>query len=117
MNQLPFDPERIAVSKSMGIKIDWRDGHHSEYALQYLRDNCPCAQCAGTHGTPRAGESAKDKDPFQLYKPALKISGAEPVGNYAIRFEWNDGHNTGIYSYEHLRAICPCPECCNARPA
>ena len=28
----------------------------------------------------------------------------EPVGNYAIRINWSDGHNTGIYSYEHFRA-------------
>jgi DUF971 family protein len=28
-----------------------------------------------------------------------------------VRFEWSDGHNTGIYSYEYLRAICPCETC------
>ena len=37
------DPEHIAISKSKGIKIDWKDGHHSEYGLTYLRDKCPCA--------------------------------------------------------------------------
>jgi DUF971 family protein len=36
---------------------------------------------------------------------------AEPVGNYAIRINWSDGHNTGIYSWEHLRRICQCEEC------
>jgi DUF971 family protein len=35
----------------------------------------------------------------------------EPVGTYAMRISWNDGHNTGIYSYDHLREICPCPQC------
>jgi DUF971 family protein len=29
----------------------------------------------------------------------------EPVGAYAIRIHWNDGHNSGIYSYEHLRNL------------
>ena len=33
------DPEHIAISKSKGIQIDWKDRHHSEYALNYLRDN------------------------------------------------------------------------------
>jgi DUF971 family protein len=33
------------------------------------------------------------------------------VGNYAIRIMWSDGHSTGIYSFEHFRKICPCPEC------
>jgi DUF971 family protein len=97
--------ERVAVSKSKGIRIDWADGHHSEYELRYLRDRCPCATCAGTHGPPPPA------GPFQLYQPALKIDQVEPVGSYALRLHWNDGHNTGIYSYEYLRRICPCPGC------
>jgi DUF971 family protein len=36
---------------------------------------------------------------------------AEAVGNYAVRIHWSDGHNSGIYSWEHLRKICPCAEC------
>jgi DUF971 family protein len=100
------EPERIAISKSSGVGIDWRDGHHSQYELKYLRERCPCATCSGTHGTP-----PPDANPLHLYKPALKIEAAEPVGNYAIRLKWNDGHSTGIYSWEHLRLICPCAEC------
>ncbi len=49
------EPEHIAISKSKGIKIDWKDGHHSDYELPYLRDHCPCATCTGAHG----GEPAK----------------------------------------------------------
>ncbi len=105
------DPEHIAVSKSRGLNIDWKDRHHSEYGLKYLRDHCPCATCTGVHGTPPASESSNPGDPFQMYKPALKMLKVEPVGNYAIRINWSDGHNTGIYSWEHLRRICPCPEC------
>lgn len=106
------DPEHIAISKSRGIKIDWKDGHRSEYALAYLRDHCPCASCAGAHGTPPAPKSsAAAGNPFQMYKPVLKMLGVEPVGNYAIRINWSDGHNSGIYSYEHFRRICPCTEC------
>jgi DUF971 family protein len=107
------DPEHIAISKSKGIKIDWKDGHRSDYGLTFLRDKCPCAQCTGAHGTPpREPEtSANPGNPFQMYKPALKMLGAEPVGNYAIRINWSDGHSSGIYSYEHFRAICQCEEC------
>ena len=103
------DPEHIAISKSKGIKIDWKDAHHSDYGLQYLRDKCPCAACTGAHGTPPRQPGAAS--PFQMYKPALKMLGVEPVGNYAIRINWSDGHSSGIYSYEHLRRICPCAEC------
>jgi DUF971 family protein len=108
------DPEHIAISKSKGIKIDWRDGHHSDYTCAYLRDQCPCATCTGAHGTPPQRPSA---DPFQMYKPAPKIINVEPVGHYALRILWNDGHSSGIYSYEHFRQICPCPECAKAGQA
>jgi DUF971 family protein len=115
---MPNDPEHIAISKSRGIQIDWKDGHHSSYSLDYLRDECPCANCAGTHGTVPYKEQKKlevQTNPFQMYKPVLKMLGVEPVGNYAIRIAWNDGHNTGIYSYDHLRSICPCDDCRRAR--
>jgi DUF971 family protein len=107
------DPEHIAISKSKGIKIDWKDDHHSEYGLNYLRDRCPCATCTGAHGTPPRQPGADDATggPFPMFKPRIKMLGVEPVGNYAIRIEWSDGHSTGIYSYDHLRHICPCEEC------
>ena len=115
---MPFstDPEHIAISKSKGIKIDWKDGHHSEYGLQFLRDKCPCATCTGAHGTPprpEGGDAPDAGNPFQMYKPTLKMLGVEQVGNYAIRINWSDGHNTGIYSYDHFRQICQCAECKN----
>jgi DUF971 family protein len=111
------DPEHIAISKSKGIKIDWKDGHASDYELQYLRDKCPCAGCTGAHGTPpRQPSSAAPANPFQMYQPRLKMNSVEPVGNYALRIHWSDGHSTGIYSYDHLRAICPCPQCTGLQP-
>ncbi|HWQ55850.1 MAG TPA: DUF971 domain-containing protein [Bryobacteraceae bacterium] len=103
------DPEHISVSKSKGIRIEWRDGHVSEYGLDYLRDHCPCATCTGAHGTPPRQPSGGS--PFQMYKPATRIVNADPVGSYALRIGWNDGHNTGIYSWELFRSLCPCPEC------
>ncbi|HEY1241071.1 MAG TPA: DUF971 domain-containing protein [Bryobacteraceae bacterium] len=109
------DPEHIAISKSKGIKIDWKDGHHSEYELVYLRDKCPCATCTGAHGTPARQPQADN--PFQMYQAKLRMLGVEPVGNYAIRINWSDGHNTGIYSYEHLRQICNCAECMGKKAA
>jgi DUF971 family protein len=110
------DPEHIAISKSRGIQIDWKDGHKSNYPLIYLRDHCPCAGCTGSHGTPprpKTGDS-----PFPMFQPALKMNSVEPVGNYAIRIGWSDGHSSGIYSFAHFRHICNCPECKSAdRPS
>jgi DUF971 family protein len=99
------DPEHIAISKSKGISIDWKDGHKSTFDNEYLRDQCPCASCTGAHGTeprPKASEN-----PLKLFTPKLKMESVEPVGNYAIRIVWNDGHSTGIYSFAHLRKISP----------
>jgi DUF971 family protein len=107
MIDLAIQPEHIAISKSKGIVIDWKDGHRSEYGLRYLRDHCPCAQCTGAHGTPPAAPASA----FPMYKPALKMDSVEPVGNYAIQIDWNDGHSAGIYTWEHFREICPCEQC------
>jgi DUF971 family protein len=109
------DPEHIAISKSTGIQIDWRDGHHSVYNLAYLRDSCPCATCTGAHGTEPQPSNYSKPDPFQMYKPVLKMNSVEAVGSYAVRVHWNDGHSSGIYSFDHLRKICPCTECKSIR--
>lgn len=99
--------EHIAVSKSKGIEIDWKDGHHTSYGLAYLRDNCPCAVCTGSHGTEPQKTNYSNPSPFQMYKPVLKMLACEAVGNYAIKINWNDGHSSGIYSFEYLRTIDP----------
>lgn len=101
MNQTA-DPEHIAISKSKGIKIDWKDGAKSDFSLTFLRERCPCASCTGAHGTPPERPQASL---LQMYKPNLKILEIEPVGNYAIRIQWNDGHNTGIYTFHYLREL------------
>ena len=108
---LVADPEHIAISKSTGIKIDWRDGHYSDYPLAHLRDHCPCATCTGSHGTEPQRSNYSNPNPFQMFKPALKMDSVEAVGSYAIRIYWNDGHSSGIYSFDHLRKVCPCAEC------
>ena len=116
MTALSTEPEHIAISKSKGIKIDWKDNHRSEYSLAYLRDECPCASCTGAHGTePQKSNYAAPSSPFQMYQPALKMLKVDPVGHYAIHIDWSDGHSTGIYSFDHLRKICPCEECCKTR--
>ena len=53
-------------------------------------------------------------DPLKLMSgplPSNEIANAELVGNYAVRFDWSDGHSTGIYGFSTLRSSCPCPEC------
>ena len=42
----------------------------------------------------------------------------DPAGNrYAYKIVWSDGHDSGIYTLEHLRSLCQCPQCTGERPA
>lgn len=103
------DPKHIDISLSRGMKISWMDGHESQYSLEHLRENCPCATCREAEEAPAATAAS---NPFQMYKqPKNKLKSAEGVGRYAVRFVWADGHDTGIYSFDLLRDFCPCPQC------
>jgi DUF971 family protein len=116
---LPLDQRRkptsvkVHVSTGAGVDITWADGHSSHYDFAYLREHCPCATCNEERGkkeqlkTPLSGHFA----PLPMFKPKARAQSAATVGNYAIQISFSDGHSTGIYSYDHLRSICPCPEC------
>jgi DUF971 family protein len=103
-------PKNITVDRPAALlRIEWHDGHKSEYSLRWLRANCPCATCREER---RA--ALLNTDPLRLSSgplPSTEIVSAEFVGNYAIRFDWSDGHNTGIYVFSALRTSCPCAEC------
>jgi len=105
---------RVKKSEGSGVEIDWRDGHKSSWDFRWLRDACPCATCnAERETTGRApGESKpKSKDPFALYQAPPRPDEVTPVGKYALSFKWNDGHQSGIYSWTYLRSVCQCPVC------
>jgi DUF971 family protein len=89
------------------LVIQWNDGHRSVYRWQRLREQCPCAGCQA--------EREKPPDPFRILKPAelqpLKPVAIAPVGQYAYKITWNDGHDTGIFTLENLRALCECERC------
>lgn len=100
-------PKTIKLSAPGGVAINWSDGHVSTYRYDYLRKKCPCATCR--EAPPKV---VTEEDPFRLVgQEPIKPVGADPVGHYAISFRWNDGHSSGIYSYDYLREICPCPDC------
>ncbi len=83
------------------IAIAWEDGEESYISAQKLRANSPSASVSGEKdifGTQYGGESGKDYS-------QVEIESWTPVGNYAFRFHFSDGHNTGIYSYDYLRKL------------
>ncbi len=87
------------------LTIEWADGHQSAYDLTALRWLCPCATCRGEAGQP----GWLDSNPT-LSGDQLELSDLTLVGHYALQPHWADGHNSGFYSFEHLRRHCPCAD-------
>lgn len=114
-------PASIKVHKTSGttMEILWKDGHQSTYTFQYLRDACPCAFCneerEKNHRQPGEPASPAAGGPLPMFKPQPRPTEVAQVGNYAIRFTWNDGHEHGIYSWNYLREWCPCALCHDVR--
>ena len=97
-------PVEVGRSGAADIRIDWNDGHRSVYPARYLRLHCACALCVEEMSGTRI---AQDADIAADVHP-LKIS---LVGRYALHIQWSDGHASGIYGFEILRSLCPCPSC------
>ncbi|HKV26489.1 MAG TPA: DUF971 domain-containing protein [Candidatus Acidoferrum sp.] len=106
---------KVHVKSGAGMDIKWSDGHVSHYDFAYLREECPCATCNDERAKKEefaAAATAGGTFPtLPMYKPKAKAQSATVVGNYALQISFSDGHSTGIYSYDHLRTICPCSEC------
>jgi DUF971 family protein len=122
---IPLDPRKKAtavkvhVKTGAGVDITWADGHASHYEFSYLREECPCATCNDERGKKEAfaGTASPGVSSFPvlpMFKPKARAQAATVVGNYAVQISFTDGHSTGIYSYDHLRSICPCAECAKA---
>jgi DUF971 family protein len=80
------------------LELAWPDGRTDRLGYRYLRGECPCATCKD--------EWTGDRilDPTSV--PAdIKLAGMEPVGSYAVRFSWSDGHSSGLYTWENLRLL------------
>jgi len=93
------------------MTIEWSGGHTSIYPFGLLRAACPCASCRGGHENMRPDP---DESVFlqQLPdSPKTRISRVEAVGSYAVNIQWEDGHQFGIYTWQYLRRLCPCPVC------
>jgi DUF971 family protein len=110
---------KIHVSNGAGVDIIWADGHASHFDFAYLRDECPCATCSDERikkvGLGEASPAFASSPVLPMFKPKARAQSATAVGQYAIQISFSDGHSTGIYSYDHLRSICPCAECKAAR--
>ena len=83
-------------TESRVLEVSFDDGSHYELPFEYLRVFSPSAEVKG-HG---GGEGT-----LQLGKETVGITGVEPIGNYALRLLFDDGHNTGLYSWSLLHEL------------
>lgn len=86
--------------------LTWSDDHESIHSWEALRWACPCAWCAGEGGLPGMLQNKQS-----LSVDETTLVNIEPVGRYGLTPVWEDGHRTGIYTYEKLRASCECDQC------
>jgi DUF971 family protein len=83
------------------LAIAWSDGTATYLGLETLRRNCPCAVCGGEPDVLGRIERPEVRYTAQSFI----LRGWRFVGGYAIQPEWNDGHNTGLYTFPYLKKI------------
>src|SRR5919197_1518506 len=97
----PTEPVDIRYDNArQRLEITWADGAESAYDYEFLRWRCPCATCAGEMGVPGQLQFVQELRPEQYQLQSIEL-----VGLYAVRPTWADGHDTGIYAFDRLRAL------------
>jgi DUF971 family protein len=101
------NPAEIKKVGNNELRIIWEDHHESAYSINYLRKECPCAECIKIRNSAR--------NPLRIISgPVYTTVEAQEMslaGNYGLNITFTDGHNTGIFSFDYLREICPCSIC------
>jgi len=99
-------PAHVDLDKRKGLTVRWQDGSSSFYPIAYLRRMSPSAD-------QRMLREEMARNPLTVLPASvssngggpLAATGAEMVGNYALKITFSDGHDTGIFSWEYLRQI------------
>ena len=84
-------------TKSKVLELEYEGGHRYSLSCEYLRVYSPSAEVRG-HG---AGQEI-----LQIGKQQVGIRAIKPVGNYALQLEFDDDHDTGLYSWDYLYELC-----------
>jgi DUF971 family protein len=80
------------------LEVTWPDGRVDRFGYRSLRGQCPCASCRDEW----TGERILKEDSI---RPDIKLEAMQPVGTYAVQLGWNDGHSSGLYTWELLRNL------------
>lgn len=101
---MPIHPVHLDLKRDEALTVRWSDGVESVYPIAYLRRMSPSADAVQTREdlakNPLAVLPANSSGP-------LRAEQIEPVGRYAVRLVFSDGHHTGLYTWVYLREIDP----------
>jgi DUF971 family protein len=90
-------PNELVINRAERVlKIAFDDGKSFELPAEYLRVQSPSAEVQGHSEAQRQTIGGKRN---------VAITGAEPVGNYAVRLQFSDGHDTGLFSWSYLHEL------------
>lgn len=96
-NRADVQPTEIRLAKSKEqLTVSFQSGKSYDYSAEYLRVLSPSAEVQGHSEAERK---------LQWGKSGVIITGVEPVGNYAVRITFSDGHATGFYSWVYLEKL------------
>ncbi len=87
-----------ALQAEQVLELGWEEAVVERLPYKHLRANCPCASCRDEW----TGE--RILDPATI-RADLKLEEMEAVGNYAVRLVWNDGHGSGLFTWENLKGL------------
>jgi DUF971 family protein len=87
-----------ALQADQVLEVTWPDQRIDRLRYHTIRSQCPCASCRDEWTGQRV------LDPSSI-RPDLKLVQMENIGTYAVQFAWNDGHSSGIFTWETLRSI------------
>ena len=93
----PIPTEIKLHQKSHILELAFENGDHFELSYEFLRVFTPSAEARG-HGV--------GQETLQIGKRDVDILRIEPVGNYAIKPVFSDGHDSGLYSWDVLHTLC-----------
>lgn len=98
-------PKAVNIEEEGVVTISWMDGTTTRHSVAQLRKACPCAQCnVEREKIKKPGLSLRVIDSSAPTPQEAQILEFSPVGRYALAFLFNDGHSSGIYTYDFLKS-------------
>jgi len=93
VNKTPIPTEIILHQNDRRLTVSFESGEQFQFTCEFLRVYSPSAEVRG---------HSPDQAILQVGKADVNIKEIEPIGNYAVRLHFDDGHDSGIYSWDWL---------------